>query len=122
MNFYDSSSSGFFSDPKTIVKTVYILFALGFITSGFFWPSTILSVVIIYNKRGDLHNAVYVEHFDWLLYTFWLSLFLITTCLILTFIYIGYLGILLTVVWVMYRLVKGFSCLYDDISPYNTNT
>ncbi|AGF47860.1 hypothetical protein CDEE_0903 [Candidatus Kinetoplastibacterium crithidii TCC036E] len=122
MSFSDSSSSGFFSNPKTITKIVYILFALGFITSGFFWPSTLLSVVIIYNKRGELGNAMYVEHFDWLLYTFWLSLFLITLGLILTFIYIGYLVILLTVVWVMYRLVKGFSCLCDEISPYNTNT
>ncbi|AGF47128.1 putative membrane protein [Candidatus Kinetoplastibacterium desouzaii TCC079E] len=88
-------------------------------TSGFFWPMTLASVVIIYSRKKDVVGTIYFEHFEWLLYTFWVSIILLMINLVLSYIYIGYLGIIITITWVMYRLSSGFLCLLDDLSPYN---
>ncbi|AFZ83883.1 hypothetical protein BCUE_0874 [Candidatus Kinetoplastibacterium blastocrithidii TCC012E] len=105
-------------DDLTLTYIVYILFSIGFLSSGVFWPMSLASVIIIYQKKNDFDGTIYSSHFDWLLNTFWLALLLLTISIVLTFIYIGYIGILLTFSWVIYRLIRGMLCLRENKSPY----
>ncbi|WP_041862248.1 DUF4870 family protein [Candidatus Kinetoplastidibacterium stringomonadis] len=105
-------------DDLTLTYIVYILFSIGFLSSGVFWPMSLASVIIIYQKKNDLDGTIYSAHFDWILNTFWFSLLLLTISIVLTFIYIGYIGILLTFSWVIYRLIRGMLCLRENKSPY----
>ncbi|AGF49280.1 conserved hypothetical membrane protein [Candidatus Kinetoplastibacterium galatii TCC219] len=105
-------------DDLTLTYIVYILFSIGFLSSGVFWPMSLASIIIIYQKKNDFGGTIYSAHFDWILNTFWLSLLLLTISIVLTFIYIGYIGILLTFSWVIYRLIRGMLCLRENKSPY----
>ncbi|MCD8504802.1 MAG: hypothetical protein LRY53_08960 [Burkholderiaceae bacterium] len=98
---------------RTITMIVYGLFALGFVTSGLFTFATLAAVIIIYIKRADAAGTVYATHFDWLINTFLWSLLWLALSFLTMFIGIGWLGLIATVVWVLYRLIKGFLLLLD---------
>jgi len=89
---------------KTILHVVYGLYAVGFMTGGL---GTLAAVILAYVKRGDAAGTIYSSHFDWVLRTFWWSLLWGVISAIFTLLIIGWLGLFLTVVWVIYRLVKG---------------
>jgi len=98
---------------RTICLVAYGLFALGFLTSGLLAFATIAAVVIIYVKRPDAAGTIYATHFDWLMNTFLWSLLWLFLSFLTMFLLIGWLGLVATVVWVLYRLIKGFLALMD---------
>ena len=98
---------------KTVCLVAYGLFALGFLTSGVFAFATLAAVIIVYVKRPDAAGTIYASHLDWLMSTFLWSLLWLALSFLLTFILIGWLGIILTVAWVLYRLIRGFLLLVD---------
>lgn len=99
---------------RTISMIVYGLFALGFVTSGLFTFATLAAVIIIYIKRADAAGTVYATHFDWIVNTFMWSLLWLLLSFLTMFIGIGWIGLLATVVWALYRLIKGFLLLLDS--------
>lgn len=98
---------------RTICLIAYGLFALGFLTSGLFTFATLAAVIIIYIKRSDAAGTVYASHFDWLINTFLWSLLWLLLSFLTMFIGIGWIALIATVVWVLYRLIKGFLALLD---------
>lgn len=98
---------------RTLTMITYGLFALGYVTSGLFTFATLAAMIIIYIKRPDAAGTVYSTHFDWLVATFLWSLLWLALSFLTTFIGIGWLGLIATVVWVLYRLIKGFLALLD---------
>ena len=98
---------------RTISMIVYGLFALGFVTSGLFTFATLAAVIIMYIKRADAAGTIYATHFDWLINTFLWSLVWLALSFLTMFIGIGWIGLIATVVWVLYRLIKGFLALLD---------
>jgi uncharacterized membrane protein len=98
---------------RTIAVIAYGLFALGFITSGLLAFATIAAVIIIFIKRPDATGTIYASHFDWLMSTFLWSLLWMALSLVATLIFIGWLGLFATVIWVLYRLIRGFLALLD---------
>jgi len=98
---------------KTLCMVVYGLFALGYLTSGVLGLATIASVIIIYVKRADVAGTIYATHFDWLMSTFLWSLLWLAISFLLTFIFVGWIGVLATAIWVLYRLITGFLALLD---------
>ena len=98
---------------KTLSMVVYGLFALGYLTSGFLGLATIAAVIIIYVKRSDAAGTIYATHFDWLMSTFLWSLLWFAVSFLLTLVFIGWIGVLATAVWVLYRLITGFLALMD---------
>ena len=98
---------------RTVSMIVYGLFALGFVTSGLFTFATLAAIIIIYIKRADAAGTVYAPHFDWLISTFLWSLLWLLLSFLTMFIGIGWIGLIATVVWVLYRLIKGFLALLD---------
>lgn len=104
-------------DLRTLTHVTYGLYALGFLSSGFLGIATLAAVVLMYLKRTDAAGTMYAAHFDWLLRTFWWALLCFAISAILTLIFIGWLGVLATVVWVLYRLIKGWLALLSGSAP-----
>ena len=98
---------------RTLCLVAYGLFALGFLTSGVFALATVAAVIIVYIKRPDAAGTIYASHFDWLIGTFLWSLLWLGLSLLGTFIVIGWVGLLITAIWVLYRLIRGFLLLLD---------
>ena len=113
----------------------YLLYVVSYFTAGLLW---IVPIVMNYAKRHDAHNSWLATHFDWQIKTFWYSiiLFLIATLIIIfavgglsvsviadssnaamgSFLLVG-LGVLIiifTVIWHIYRIVRGWIALTDN--------
>lgn len=95
---------------RTILHIVYGLYAIGFITGGL---ATLAAVILAYVKRGDAAGTIYASHFDWVLRTFWWSLLWGVLSAIFTLLFIGWIGLFVVVIWVLYRLVKGWLTLAE---------
>ena len=104
-------------DLRTLTHVAYGLYALGFVTAGFLGVATLAAVVLMYLKRTDAAGTMYAAHFDWMLRTFWWALLWLALSMIGTLIFIGWLGVVATVVWVLYRLIKGWLALMEGAVP-----
>jgi uncharacterized membrane protein len=78
------------------------------------WPS-IIAVIINYVKRPDVRGTWLDSHFSWQIRTFWLALLWV---LIGAVIFVTLIGIpvaigiwLLTGLWVLYRITRGWLAL-----------
>ena len=109
----------------TLTHVVYALHAFSaitglttaaFIVTAFLtgWPS-IIAVIINYVKRSDVRGTFLDSHFSWQIRTFWWALlwFVISGLLIITLIgaVIGYPLMIVTGVWVLYRIIRGWLAL-----------
>ena len=120
--------------PVSATLLVYVLFAIaavaGLVGHGMMVGAPLLTiigivaVIIAYVKRNDARSTWTDSHLTWLIRTFWWSflwncigwLVLVTLGIIL----IGFpiaIGIwVVTTIWVIYRLVKGY-LLFKDSQP-----
>jgi len=60
---------------------------------------------------------VYVSHADWIIRTFWWGLLWLVISTVATWLFIGWLGLVATVIWIVWRLVKGWLALCEEQSP-----
>jgi uncharacterized membrane protein len=114
--------------PVTGTLVAYILFGIaalvGFAGHGFWYPFGIAGVIVAYVSRGDSRGTWAESHLTWLIRTFWWSLFwsaigwLIFWTLVWIFIGwpIAWTIWVLTAIWVIYRVVRGF-LLFNDRRP-----
>lgn len=110
----------------------YGLYAVSFFTAGLTW---IIPIVMNYIKRGEARGTWLESHFDWQIKTFWYGLFFGTIAVILLVMGFGgaffgtmansnavasgsglmmLLGFLIggaTILWHIYRLVRGWIAL-----------
>jgi uncharacterized membrane protein len=104
-------------DLRTLTHVAYGLFAIGLLSGGMFGIATIAAMVLLYVKRPDAAGTVYASHFDWLMQTFWWGLLALVISGIATYIYIGWLGVVATGIWILYRLIKGWLALLEWNAP-----
>jgi uncharacterized membrane protein len=104
-------------DLRTLTHVAYALFAIGLLSGGMFGIATIAAMVLLYVKRPDAAGTVYAAHFDWLMQTFWWGLLALVISGIATYIYIGWLGVVATGIWILYRLIKGWLALLEWNAP-----
>jgi len=102
---------------RLLTHIAYGLFALGVVTAGFLGVAILAAVVLAYVKRPDAAGTVYAAHLDWLLATFWWGLLYLAISSIATLIFIGWIGVVATTLWVVYRLVKGWLALCESRAP-----
>lgn len=106
-----------FSALTGLVSTAFIVTAF---LSG--WPS-IIAVVLNYMNQGEVRGTYLESHFRWQLRTFWFALLWVVVAMALAFTLIGIpVAIILAAgvgIWVLYRLVRGWSALGAErpISP-----
>ncbi|CAM5781653.1 DUF4870 family protein [Castellaniella caeni] len=102
---------------RQLVHLMYGLFAVGILSAGFFGAAAIAAVVLAYLKRGDMVGTVYAGHVDWIIRTFWWGLLWLVLSAAATVIFIGFATGLVAVVWIIYRLAKGWLAHFAGETP-----
>jgi uncharacterized membrane protein len=93
--------------PKNIAQIVYFCQALSF----FFGITAIAGVILNYLKRDEAKESWLESHFVWQIRTFWIGLMASFTGFVLLFVLIGFLILAVTLVWTIYRVIKGYLLL-----------
>lgn len=104
---------------KNYLLVTYIVFAVGLFTAG---VVTLAGVVMAYIKRDEYKNTLYESHVTFLIRTFWISLLYGVISFILSFIGIGIILGILTTIWYVIRIVKGFVTFMDNKPINNPET
>jgi uncharacterized membrane protein len=102
---------------RTMTHIIYGLFALGLISAGFLGLATLAAIILAYLKRSDAAGTVYASHLDWVIKTFWWSLLWFVLSALATFIFIGWITGLIALIWLLYRLIKGWLALFAGQPP-----
>ncbi|MCP5278573.1 MAG: hypothetical protein H6935_09455 [Thiobacillus sp.] len=95
------------------------LVSAAFIVTAFLsgWPS-IIAVVLNYINQREVRGTYLESHFRWQLRTFWYALLWVVIAMALAFTLIGIpvaVALMLVVgIWVLYRLVRGWSALAGE--------
>ena len=100
---------------KNITMAVYALQAVSFL----FVITFVIAMMVNYIKQDDVRGTWLESHFRWQLRTFWFSLpwFVLG---VLTYIFIiGWIMIVVTALWLIYRILKGWLNLYDNKAMYS---
>jgi uncharacterized membrane protein len=88
----------------TIATLVYALQAAGFLL-GITW---IAALIVDYVKKDDAAGTWLESHFRWQIRTFWWGLLWGVIGGILAFVLVGFIVLAADVVWIIYRIVKGW--------------
>lgn len=102
------------TENKTITLVVYALQTAAFL----YGITAIIGVVINYVKREEVAGTLYESHFRWQIRTFWWSLIGFVIGAMTWYIFIGIIIFVITYVWVIYRVVKGFLNLNSKKQMY----
>ena len=102
---------------RQLTHLLYGLFAISLLSGGLFGLASVAAIVLAYVKRGDAAGTVYASHFDWVIRTFWWGLLWLVLSMMFTWIYIGWVTGLAALVWIVYRLVKGWLALLSNQAP-----
>ncbi len=103
------------SDPaRNLATLVYILQALSFFCGG---VTALVAVIINYVKEDEVRNTWVEPHFRWQIRTFWIGLLWTVIGLMTMMLAIGWLILLMTTIWVIYRIVRGALALNDGKRP-----
>ena len=103
------------SDVKNYVFIAYVTYAVGLLI--LFTP--VVGVIMAYVKRDEAQGSIYASHIDYLIKTFWVSLAGTVLGTFTILILIGWLILLVTAIWFIYRVVIGLIKLNED-KPVST--
>ena len=99
---------------KTVATVVYALQVAAF----FVGITAIVAVIIAQLKVGEARGTWLESHFRWQIRTFWYSVLWGIVGGILLLVMVGYLVFLALLVWVIYRIAKGWLRLIDGKPMY----
>jgi len=80
---------------------------------------SVIALIVNYIKRDDARGTIYESHMNWMIRTFWWTVFWVVVSflplLLLTVISFGLLSFLFVVpiLWYLYRMIKGVLWLND---------
>lgn len=80
--------------------------------------TAVLGIIINYVKDEDVKGSWLESHFQWQKNTFWYALLWIVLGTLTTFLLIGYLLLAAVVIWLIYRIAKGWIYLVDGKELY----
>lgn len=121
----------------SLISTTLVVYALfgvaavgGLASSGFPLIAPlmgivgIIAIILAYVKRGEAAGTWLASHYRWLIRTFWFSLLwgivggiiFVLLAIIVIGLIIGYVIWVVTTIWVLYRLVRGY-VLFKDSQP-----
>ena len=98
----------------TITTAVYVLQAIGILIT----PAFIAAVIINYVKRDDVRGTFLDSHFRWQIRTFWFGLLWAVIAGLTMVILIGFVLMAVDIIWIMYRIIKGWLDLVDRKPMY----
>lgn len=94
---------------KNVALAGYALQALFFVAG----ISAIVAVVLAYIKRDDARDTWLESHFRWQIRTFWWGLLWGIIGGVLMLVLIGWAVLFADMVWIIYRIAKGWLNLND---------
>ena len=94
---------------RKLATICYALYAISCIIG----ITAIAAIIINYLKRDDVAGTWVASHFEWQIKTFWYGLAGAVVSWLLMFVLIGFPLLLAVLVWVIYRIVKGWLALAD---------
>ncbi|MFO7604131.1 MAG: hypothetical protein R6X06_10000 [Gammaproteobacteria bacterium] len=99
---------------KTLTAIIYALYAVSLFT----FITAIVAIVINYVKRDDVAGTYLASHFRWQIRTFWYGLLWGVIGFITFYIIIGWFVLCADLIWLIYRIVKGWLRLNDGKPMY----
>ena len=99
---------------KNIALVVYILQAVSFFTG----VTALIALIINYVKKDDAEQTWVASHFRWQIRTFWFGLLWSVIGLLTSVIGIGYFILVANLIWIIYRIIKGWLNLNDEKPMY----
>ncbi|HLX52925.1 MAG TPA: hypothetical protein VKR58_03240 [Aquella sp.] len=102
------------SKLKDMVLIVYVLQAVSLLVG----ITLLIGVVINYIKRSDAKGTWLESHFSWQIRTFWLYFCFIIVGGATIFIGVGYIILFMALVWLIYRICKGWIRLSENKPVY----
>jgi uncharacterized membrane protein len=99
---------------KTLTMVIYALYAASFLLV----ITAIVAIVINYVKKGDVTGTFLESHFRWQIRTFWFGLLWGVLGAIASLVIVGWFVLVANVVWIIYRIVKGWLLLNDNRPMY----
>lgn len=100
------------SNLRNIALAGYVLQA-AFFLSGI---SAIVAIVLVYIKRDEARGTWLESHFRWQLRTFWFALLWGAIGGLLAIVLVGWAILFADMVWIIYRIAKGWLALNDGKS------
>ncbi|SFV62183.1 Probable transmembrane protein [hydrothermal vent metagenome] len=94
-------------DKKDVKTFVWVIYALQFIALFTVGLSFLLSGFLAYMKYDENIGLMEESHLQWQIKTFWSVLFGLSLGVFFIFFFIGKFILLLTELWLIYRVVKG---------------
>lgn len=96
------------SDLKTWNMITYALYAFGMFMGGLPW---VIAVIMNYVKLEESKGTIYESHARWQISMFWASLIFGIIGALTTFILVGFVILAILWVWILYRVIRGFTAL-----------
>ncbi|SBS29930.1 hypothetical protein MSP8887_01192 [Marinomonas spartinae] len=100
-------------ESKKHATIAYIFMLLGLFTGVFWLVGAIWAMV----KREDARDTLYEDHYQNIISTFWWGIVMTLLGVFLVFFFIGYLVLLFTWIWSIYRIIAGTARILSN-QPY----
>ena len=105
----------------TLAVLIGLTSAVTIVGSFVFGVPSIIAVIMNYARQSDVRGTFLESHFRWQIRTFWFALlwFIVITAvsLPLVLVLVGFvtlwIGYLILGIWVIYRIIRGWSALGD---------
>ena len=99
---------------KNVTTLIYALYAASFLIG----ITSIVAIVMNYIKKEDVAGTFFESHFRWQIRTFWFGMLWGVLGAITFFLVIGWFVLIANVIWVIYRIAKGWLRLNDNKPMY----
>ena len=109
-----SASNEIEKSKKTLTTVIYALYAASFLVG----ITAIVAIVMNYIKREEMAGTDFESHFRWQMRTFWFGMLWMAIGVASFLIVIGWFVLIATGIWVIYRIVKGWLRLNDNLPMY----
>lgn len=100
---------------KTNALIAYVCMAIGFFTGIFWFVGAIWAMV----SKGKAKGTIFEDHYSNIIKVFWWSLVWSIIGFVLIFAIVGYFILLVLLIWLIFRIVKGLFKITSNQS-YNS--
>lgn len=99
---------------RTLTTIVYVLYAASLLVG----ITAIVAIIVNYVKKDDVAGTMMESHFRWQIRTFWFQLLWLVLGILSAALVVGWLILVGSYIWYIYRIVKGLLHLNDNKPMY----
>ncbi|MEW5892451.1 MAG: hypothetical protein AB1697_04860 [Pseudomonadota bacterium] len=110
----NASDTADLNSKKSITMIIYALYAASLLVG----ITAIAAIVMNYVKKDDMAGTFLESHFRWQIRTFWFGLLWMFVGGLTMLLVVGWLVLIASGIWYIYRIVKGWLYLNDNKPMY----